>query len=145
MWPCCCPRETICATFFRYPWMIEWTRAFRSERPLWTSSEKTTLNIPSFSRIRRTWAVTSRCRTWSASVAPFDACTTYHFEYSIQECVFAFEVAIDRRRNQPDSPGDPRYAETLQALGGDRPKTPLGQFFLPVFGIKFSWPHFSIM
>ena len=43
-----------------------------------------------------------------------------HFEYRIQEFVLAFEVAIDRRRDQPDSPGDPRDTEALQAPGGDQ-------------------------
>ena len=42
------------------------------------------------------------------------------FQYRIQEFVFAFEVAIDRRRDQPDSPGDPRDTEALQAPGGDQ-------------------------
>jgi hypothetical protein len=33
---------------------------------------------------------------------------TDHFEYRIQDFVFAFEVAIDPRRDRPDSPGEPR-------------------------------------
>jgi len=125
---------------------------FRSGRPFWTSSEKTTLRIPSFSRISRTWAITSRRRTWSASVASWEACTTLalrpltdHFEYRIQEFVLAFEVAIDRRRDQARLSGRPALHSDSSALGGDQAQSGLGQLFLSDFGIEFFCAHLSIL
>jgi len=105
-------------------------------------SEKTTLRIPSFSRISRTWPSPAAAEL-SASVASWEACTTLgiealadHFEYRIQEFVFAFEGRIDAEGTKaPTLRATRATLETLQTLGGDQAQSGLGQL-VPV-GLRY--------
>lgn len=86
-----------------------------------TSSEKTTLKIPSFfpDQPHMGHHQTSqnlkcvRCVLGGLHHVGIEALAD-QFEYHIQEFVFAFEVAIDRRRDQPHSSGDPRHTEPFR-------------------------------
>ncbi len=86
-----------------------------------TSSEKTTLKSPSFflDQPHMGHHQTSqnlkcvRCVLGRMHHVGIEALAD-QFEYRIQEFVFAFEVAIDRRRDQPHSSGDPRHTEPLR-------------------------------